>query len=687
MSVFLVMFVGLLLTLLPESTLAFMLPLQQRQRQPFPSSWGVSGTYSQRTTDTQLHISSVRSWFSFAVGRKTGTDNAKSNKHAIFFKRQPSGGNNESFDFSTQDEDEDNSSVTTWANLLHDENSTTASVSLVASALDGNASNLTTSNKTRKRSGKRQATIQNGIFDPASTLWHFPEYTSAWANTLSMTLQNSTVWNTQHNRPTPLNLPPNETNKYNPISLTIPAYLRPNDTLTVADLQVILQGSSSSSPSAAAWAASIENYQSNSDKSSAGNMATAKEALLPASQSLAVPVSQPKETKQGVAFPQASVLDYKSLQRGTTACGTLCGILLSTSILPNLWLMGGLAGGIYGYDLCSRPDEPPPSNLPARTLISWGRRLSTTFLSVLDSCRTLWFLYKTGELSYQYYKRYEAMDKRFAIQNKVDAWNARFQEGKLKFDQWEQDNEIGRTVLAGLRTVWLVDEQSRRRAQRKSRYRVVQSLYDGKYWVTRYTKKTWKRLRTSNWSETMQEYWQGICTDVVQGSSWGTRIWAVLASLIAVNITGALFAISPTLLAIISIIVGIAWPSWVSEFLNRLKEVTLETRVRGRGGNIYNNVEGFPGQRLVNAARDGNTAKLLGRYDKDRYHYFRRKDGSKRYYRTGQSLFTGPRKATEKAQKAAIPRPAKSNTFSWPWTQPQKIRRPPGKEQWGIFSR
>jgi hypothetical protein len=45
------------------------------------------------------------------------------------------------------------------------------------------------------------------------------------------------------------------------------------------------------------------------------------------------------------------------------------------------------------------------------------------------------------------------MDEPFAIQSKLDVWNARFMEGKIKVDAREKENEISRTVLAGLRTV------------------------------------------------------------------------------------------------------------------------------------------------------------------------------------------------------------------------------------------
>jgi hypothetical protein len=47
----------------------------------------------------------------------------------------------------------------------------------------------------------------------------------------------------------------------------------------------------------------------------------------------------------------------------------------------------------------------------------------------------------------------------------------------------------------------------------------------------------------------------------------GTRVGAILAALVAVNITGALFAISPTFLTIAALCVGLIWPSWVSELV------------------------------------------------------------------------------------------------------------------------
>jgi hypothetical protein len=109
----------------------------------------------------------------------------------------------------------------------------------------------------------------------------------------------------------------------------------------------------------------------------------------------------------------------------------------------------------------------------------------------------------------------------------------------------------------------------------------------------------------------------------------GTRIGAIVASLVAINITGALFAISAPLLTLMAALMGIVWPSWVPELVERLKLLTEETRARGRGDENYSPA----------SFNSMNTAKLLGRYDKSKYHYYKRPDGSKQYYRTGQSYF------------------------------------------------
>jgi hypothetical protein len=317
-------------------------------------------------------------------------------------------------------------------------------------------------------------------------------------------------------------------------------------------------------------------------------------------------------------------------------------------------------------------------------------------LQLYDYGQALWFLYKTGQLSYEYYKTYAVLDQRFAIQNKMDAWNARFQEGKIKFDAWEKENEISRTILAAARTVWLVDEQSKRRTststnQEKSRYRVVQALYDVKYWMKGRIRMVVAYVRNHP-NNSWNEFLSGVGIDMKESvGGWdalGTRVGAVIASLIAIHLTGALFAISPAFLALLAVVVGIVWPTWVTELVHRIRELTHEIRARGRGEDGSSSATSLLPS--TNTKSSVNTAKLLGRYDKGKYHYFKRLDGTKRYYRTGQSIFAGGGKPLNSKKNDKQKSTTNTNTAAlgqrlWPWSRTETKQRTPGKEQWGIF--
>jgi hypothetical protein len=378
-----------------------------------------------------------------------------------------------------------------------------------------------------------------------------------------------------------------------------------------------------------------------------------------------------KETERsttGVAFPQPSVLSYKALRRGTTIASSCYGMIFGVTVFPNLWLMGLLLGGIYGYDITNYEkltysNATEPSNVFSRLCVTSGRTLATQSLQLYDTGQTMWFLYKTGQLSYEYYKQYEKLDQRFEIQDKVDAWNARFQEGKVKFDAWEQEHEIGRKTLATLRTIWLVDEQSKKK--QTSNYRIIQYCLIAKQWMRRTLQKIMIFFR-NNHSKWWNEFLSGVSIDVQNSGAWGTRIGAAMASLIAINITGALFAISPPLLTGLAILLGIAWPSWVSELLDRIRLLSEETRARGRGDDFQ------PSNNSI------NTAKLLGRYDKSKYSYYRRSDGTKKYYRTGQSTFTLHPSPKQKQQK-------ESSLLPWPWGSSESKKKRQPSNPWGLL--
>lgn len=473
----------------------------------------------------------------------------------------------------------------------------------------------------------------------------FPSFSmDYWKNsTKRAPNQQNAFYSTQTSRDGNLTLPP-----------SLQSNIQANDTLTLHDLQEILKynGYIRQDDLNAIQQNTVVSTNRQFSRNNGGKSAVVQTYNTPGS---------------GVALPQLSLLSYKSLQRGTSVASAVYGLILSSTILPNLWLMGVFFGGLYGYEITNLKDPKMPQgpkNAVSKVCIASGRKLAKTSLQLYDSWQALWFLYKTGQLSYEYYKRFEVMDERFGIQNKMDAWNSRFRERKVKFDQWEKENEIGRTVLAGLRTVWLVDEKAKLRAKQKSRYRVIQWVYSVKH----YFQRQWKRLSLSlrrNNSKFWNEFLTGVRYDMKNSGTdaLGTRIGAIVASLVAINITGALFAISAPLLTLMAALMGIVWPSWVPELVERLKLLTEETRARGRGDENYSPA----------SFNSMNTAKLLGRYDKSKYHYYKRPDGSKQYYRTGQSYFRFQN--SDKTEQKALP---------WPWNQKSKEQKHP-LDPWGLF--
>lgn len=110
-------------------------------------------------------VSSIKTWFTMA-NFPTRKSSEKTKKSKIFFKKHPSNKTK-----STEDDDDEPKIVnltqdenTTWVNLLDDSSNATSS--------------------------KRQD-LQYGIFS-SPTYLQFPEYTSAWATSLSETLHNTT---------------------------------------------------------------------------------------------------------------------------------------------------------------------------------------------------------------------------------------------------------------------------------------------------------------------------------------------------------------------------------------------------------------------------------------------------------------------------------------------------------------
>ena len=102
-------------------------------------------------------------------------------------------------------------------------------------------------------------------------------------------------------------------------------------------------------------------------------------------------------------------------------------MVLATSIAPNLWLVGSILGGAYGskvakrqqqldeeeeeeddYDDDDEEEDDGSVSLKSReqgavasAVLKMGRKLALTYLDLYDKVNIMFFMYKTGQLSYQ----------------------------------------------------------------------------------------------------------------------------------------------------------------------------------------------------------------------------------------------------------------------------------------------
>lgn len=322
-------------------------------------------------------------------------------------------------------------------------------------------------------------------------------------------------------------------------------------------------------------------------------------------------------SKDKTAFPQPSALEPATLQWGTTVAGGLFGTVLAASALPNLWLAGCVAGSVYGYGV----DQHNTTSATTTTAIAklckcGGRSLARFYLKLYDAIQTVWFLFKTGQLSYDYYQRYQSLDQRFGIQRKMDAWNARFVQGKRNFDAWERENEIGRKVLATLRTAWLVEEKRGRR-----RSRIGQ----------------WLRQQPS----------------------------AVLTALGSAAVLGVVWAVIPASVIVgLSLVLGYIWPTWLVDTIRRVRQQIAVGSFSSTDPGETTTTVSTPtislSSRQVPSRRKTPPSKRM--FQRKQFHSYIRPNGQRRYYRVGQPVWPWQR---AKQLAAAKQRPPRWQVWKW----------------------
>ena len=110
----------------------------------------------------------------------------------------------------------------------------------------------------------------------------------------------------------------------------------------------------------------------------------------------------PSPKKSTTAFPQPIPLTPTTLSTCCSVTTGLTTLTLAYSVSPNLWLVGYLAGSLYGTTASRRAS----TNTIDRLIIRYGTILAQYWVKCLEFFNSMFFLYKTGQLSYDYWKRY-----------------------------------------------------------------------------------------------------------------------------------------------------------------------------------------------------------------------------------------------------------------------------------------
>jgi len=181
---------------------------------------------------------------------------------------------------------------------------------------------------------------------------------------------------------------------------------------------------------------------------------------------------------------------------------------------------------------------------------------------------------------------------------------------------------------------------------------------------------------TGGGSSSLSEVLKGIRINISESrmQEIGPRIGAAIMALISVTMVGSMYVIALRFLGLVAIATGdgVIWPTWVPELWDRIKLLTAEFAATGRGEEI---------QLSDSTSRLGIPTSLsqqFGLYDKKRYSYYQRQDGSRQWYRTGQPAFRSEKSrvsrnkakasgSTAKGGKKAKSASGSTSSGKWGW--------------------
>ena len=223
----------------------------------------------------------------------------------------------------------------------------------------------------------------------------------------------------------------------------------------------------------------------------------------------------------------------------------------------------------------------------------------------------------------------------------------------------------------------------RKQSGNKSRYRVLQYGFNVVAWFGQGVATCWKVVTGGASPETLHVM-RGIRMALLDREALGQRAVAAFAVLCIVNVLGALFSVSPTVLGILAIMVGLVWPSWTSELRERLEILRDELEEMGRTNDKTDTAESLsirsrrssssrkasiadPKSAKSNKATLARPSRRRDVVDKSKYSFYTKEDGTKRWYRTGQSQFS--RKPNKKKSNNNKKNQEQQRRILFPWAK------------------
>ncbi|CAM9351365.1 unnamed protein product [Choristocarpus tenellus] len=153
------------------------------------------------------------------------------------------------------------------------------------------------------------------------------------------------------------------------------------------------------------------------------------------------------------------VIDKRATTLGAAFVGGFGGMVLGWSVLPNLWLVGAV-GGVVTCALLSRT-----SGVAGVFCSTFGAQVALLYKDIRDWYEQTIFLYKTGKLSYTYFKVFEEYDRAWGLTIKYEEAKSRLSEEARELDRqykiraktlkvgkqaWAISKDIGLTAGEGI---------------------------------------------------------------------------------------------------------------------------------------------------------------------------------------------------------------------------------------------